>query len=138
LENIRDIRAQSDARFYREQFQLPAEWEQRWLTLSYIVDSKHKILHLIAETADALRELDETLRQLHAVRKSLMSGLGESALRQAVWERQYWTASDQEKDEKLVFEEVEGLCKRLGMAHNREDLLRIFKVCIPSSQTFSF
>lgn len=128
METIKDIRARSDARFYREQFQLSKEYEDRWLTLSYIVDGDYKILHLITDTPETLREFETILRQLHSVRHSLMSGLGDPVLRQALWERQYWTSSDQEKDEKLVFEEVAGLCKRLNIASSSEDILRIFKV----------
>lgn len=70
---------------------------------------------------------DITLRKLHAIRQELMSGLGNIEMRQAVWERQYWKGADEESDQKLSFEEVEKLCKRLNINSSTENLLRLFK-----------
>ena len=73
---------------------------------------------------------DQTLRRLHAVRQELMQGLGNGEIRQALWEKQYWKGADEERDQKLTFDEVEKLCRRLNINSNHEDLLRLFKVMI--------
>ena len=71
---------------------------------------------------------DLTLRKLYAVRQALMTGLGNVDLREAVWEKQYWKGTDEEEDQRLYFEDVETLCKRLNINPSREDLLRRFQV----------
>lgn len=78
---------------------------------------------------------DQTLRRLHAVRQELMQGLGNGEIRQALWEKQYWKGADEERDQKLTFDEVEKLCRRLNINSNHEDLLRLFKVRILSRLT---
>jgi hypothetical protein len=71
---------------------------------------------------------DATLRKLHAVRQGLMRGLGNGQLRQAVWERQYWKGADVEGDQKLDFDNVERLCKRLNVNSPTQELRRLFEV----------
>ncbi|KAG5640769.1 hypothetical protein DXG03_007249 [Asterophora parasitica] len=70
---------------------------------------------------------DKTLRGLHAIRQELMSGLGNIEMRQAIWEKHYWRGAGEEKDQKLAFEEVEKLCRRLNINSSSEALLRLFK-----------
>lgn len=74
-----------------------------------------------------------------------MSGLGNGDLREAVWERQVWrgaegmgeggtwgggTVGGGEADQRLRFEDVEMLCKRLNINPSKDDLLRRFQVRI--------
>lgn len=66
----------------------------------------------------------KTLRELHAIRQELMRGLGNGEMRQALWEKHYWTGAD----DKLTFEQVEKLCRRLNIHSNHEDLFSLFKV----------
>ncbi|KAG6836608.1 hypothetical protein H0H93_006158 [Arthromyces matolae] len=127
IENIKELRSGSDARYYREQFQLAAEYEDRWLTIVYIIDGTYKTLHLIAASRDVFRMWDTTLRRLHAIRKELMSGLGNLEMRQAIWEKHYWKDADQEQDQKLVFDEVEKLCRRLNINSSPGELQRLFR-----------
>ena len=72
---------------------------------------------------------DRTLRDLYNIRKELMRGLGNGEMRQAIWEKQYWKAADEEPDHKLSFSEIESLCRKLNINSNRDDLLRLFKAC---------
>ena len=58
-----------------------------------------------------------------------MRGLGNVEMRQALWEKQYWKGANEEEDQKLTFEEVERLCRRLNINSDSADLLRLFKVC---------
>ncbi len=73
-----------------------------------------------------------TLRKLHAIRQELMKGLGNVEMRQAMWEKHYWKNADEESDQKLVFDEVSKLCRRLNINTGVEDLYRLFKVRILS------
>lgn len=128
IEAIKEIRSGSDARYYRQQFQLAPECEERWLTIIYILDGNYKTLHVVVPTKDVFHMWNYTLRRLHAVRQELMSGLGYVEMRQAMWDKHYWNGADEERDQKLVFEEVEKLCKRLQINSSQDDLYRLFKV----------
>ncbi|KAI0672187.1 1-phosphatidylinositol-4,5-bisphosphate phosphodiesterase 1 [Trametes maxima] len=127
IENIKELREGADARYYREQFQLAQEYEDKWLTIVYVLDGGYKTLHLIAATRDIFQMWDITLRRLYAIRQQLMSGLGSADMRQAVWEKQFWKGADEEQDQRLDFDDVERLCRRLNINPSREDLLRRFK-----------
>ncbi|KAL5478488.1 hypothetical protein ACEPAI_2672 [Sanghuangporus weigelae] len=127
IENIKEIRSGADARYYREQFQLSQEYEARWLTLVYIADGRYKTLHAVAPSPDVYHLWDRTLRALHTVRQELMSGLGHIETRQTVWEKRYWRGADEQRDDRLVFEEVEKMCRRLNLNFSREDLMRRFE-----------
>ena len=94
----------------------------------YILEGTYKTLHLIAETHDVFAMWDATLRKLVAVRHGLMSGLGNTKIRRAVWERQYWKSADREGNHKLDFSEVEILCKRLNACLDAKELRRLFHV----------
>ena len=130
IETIKEIRTGADARYYREQFQLTASYEDRWLTIIYVLEGSYKTLHLIAATRDVFQMWETTVRRLHEIRQQLMSGLGHGVLRQAIWERQFWKGADEENDQKLDFDDVERMCKRLNIVPSRDDLLRRFKVRI--------
>lgn len=69
---------------------------------------------------------DTTLREMYAVRQDLMSGLGHVEKRQAVWERRYWKGADKQQDDRLNFEEVVKMCKRLNINFSQENLMHRF------------
>lgn len=127
IENIKELRFGSDARYYRQQFQLAREYEDRWITIIYILDGQYKTLHLIASSKDSFQLWDITLRKLHAIRQELMIGLGNEEMRHAVWVRQCWKSTEHQNDQKLSFDEVERLCKRLNINSSQDDLKRLFK-----------
>lgn len=133
IECIKEIRTGADARYYRQQFQLSHEHEDRWLTITYICDGNYKTLHIVAATRDVFAMWDHTLRRLYEIRKELMSGLGNGEVREAVWARQYWAGADGaegsgSKDDKLDFEEVVKMCRRLNISSSGEELMRLFRV----------
>lgn len=93
-----------------------------------------------------------------------MSGLGNGDLREAVWERQVWRGAEgmgeggtwgggggqggggggggqggngEGGDQRLRFEDVEMLCKRLNINPSKDDLLRRFQVSFSLSLSFS-
>lgn len=137
IENIKEIRSGEDARYYRQQFQLSQDYQDRWLTIIYLLDGSYKTLHLIPATKDVFRMWDKTLRELHAIRQELMRGLGNGEMRQALWEKHYWTGADEERDHKLTFAEVEKLCRRLNISSSHEDLLNLFKVRVSLSSNLA-
>ena len=68
------------------------------------------------------------LRELYVIRQALMTGLGHPEARLAIWEKQCWKRADERQGQKLKFQDVEKLCKRLNIHSNSEDLSRLFKV----------
>jgi hypothetical protein len=128
IENIKELRTASDARYYRELFQISQECENRWLTVIYTLDGRWKLWHVVAPSIDVFQMWDSTLRKLHAIRQALMCGLGNNYLREFVWEKQYWKAADEQADQKLYLEDVEKLCRRLNVNPSHEQLHRRFNV----------
>ncbi|KAJ7450824.1 1-phosphatidylinositol-4,5-bisphosphate phosphodiesterase 1 [Mycena latifolia] len=119
---VRELRTGPDAKNYREQFQPPNEdYEDRWLTIIYIIDSTYKTMHLLAPTKEVMDMWTTALRRLHAVETELMSGLGQGEMLEAVWERHYWNGRG------FTFEDVEKLCKRLNVSHAEDGLRRLFQ-----------
>ena len=57
-----------------------------------------------------------------------MSGLGNTELRQRVWEKQYWKEGEASGGSKLDFGEMETLCKRLNVNSSTDALMRLFQV----------
>jgi len=86
----------------------------------------YKTLHLISPDVNRHQMLDITLRKLHAIREGLKNGSGSLEMRQAIWERQYWKSSDEEKDQKLNFNDVAKMCHRLNLDPPRDELKRRF------------
>lgn len=125
------MRTASDGQYYRELFQISKECENRWLTIIYTLDGRWKIWHVIAPSVGVFQMWDSTLHKLYAVRQTLMRGLGNFDLREALWVKQYWKAADEQADQRVSFEGVEKLCKRLNVNPSRDDLYRHFRVCAP-------
>ncbi|KAG1789657.1 PLC-like phosphodiesterase [Suillus plorans] len=136
IENIKELRFSSDARYYRQQFQLAQDYEDRWITIIYILNGAYKTLHLISSTKDVFCMWHITLRKLYEIRQELMTGLGNEEIRHAIWEKQYWTASDESSDQKLRFDEVEKLCRRLNVNTSTEELKRLFEQADTKCQGF--
>ena len=112
------------------QFKLPEEYEDRWITIIYIVDGTYKTLHLVAETHDLFQKWSAALKKLYAIRQGLMTGLGNVESRQLVWERQYWKGADEGGDQVLDFDDVERLCKRLNANLTPEGMRKAFNVSL--------
>ena len=86
----------------------------------------YKTLHLLSADANAHQMLDITLRKLQSIREGLKDGSGSLEMRQAIWEKQYWKSSDEEKDQKLDFRNVEKMCHRLNLDPPLHELKRRF------------
>ncbi|KAG9019365.1 Phospholipase C [Tulasnella sp. 427] len=126
IENIREMRTGAQARNYREQFKISEEEEARWITIVYICDGAFKTLHLVAPSTQLFKMWVSTLRTLYALRRELMSGLGNLERRELVWQRHYWKGADSSGDSKLNFDEVQKMCHRLNIYPSKIDLKRQF------------
>lgn len=125
IEAVRELRTGPDTKNYRDQFQLPGQdYEDRWLTIIYIVDSTYKTMHLLAPTKDVMDMWTSALHRLHAVQTELMSGLSQGEMLEAVWERHYWNGRG------FHFEDVEKLCRRLNVNQGEAELRRLFQVIL--------
>ncbi|KAL5639937.1 hypothetical protein ACGC1H_006485 [Rhizoctonia solani] len=124
IENIKEIRTGQSARYYRQQFKISAERENRWMTIVYTSDNKYKILHTIAFSQETMRLWSTTLDSLRALRLNIMSGIVSPA---RIWERHYWRGADMSEDGKLEIEEAERLCRRLGVDPVQANLVERFK-----------
>ncbi|PPQ88911.1 hypothetical protein CVT25_009146 [Psilocybe cyanescens] len=106
LNAIKELRLGANARYYIEQFKIPTDLEERWITIIYILDGTYRTLHIVAESRDVFQMWSVALQKLYAT----------------VWERQYWKGADEEGNQVLDFDDVERLCKRLN-----EALRKLFK-----------
>ncbi|KAG8834855.1 Phospholipase C [Serendipita sp. 399] len=73
IENIKEIRVGADARYYREHFEMPTDYEQRWMTISYLADGKYKTLHLVALSMEDFSSFHDALIRLRALRFAMLS-----------------------------------------------------------------
>ncbi|CAE6456677.1 unnamed protein product [Rhizoctonia solani] len=124
IENIKEIRTGQAARYYREQFKISADREDRWMTIVYTSANKNKMLHTIAFSKDTMRLWSSTLDSLRALRQNIMSGIVSPA---RIWEKHYWSGADISTDGRLEIEEIERLCRRLGIGSGRDKVKERFK-----------
>lgn len=137
VDDIKEIRMGADARNYREEFQVHSEMEDRWATIIYAEPEqggKLKTLHIIAPTVDIFKLWTTTLEKILRYRTEMMAGLamqGEKSV-DAHW-RNYMASRDiitppqSPRSERLGFEDVERLCRRLHVNCSRQFLKDRFK-----------
>lgn len=119
---------QADSSYYRTQFKLAPDTQSRWITIIYILEGAYKTMHIIAPSVDVFEQWNESLNKLYAVRQGLMTGVYEGTIRDVVWEKQYWKSADRDGDERLEFDDVQGLCRRLRLHFSEQELRKLFKV----------
>lgn len=123
VDDIKEIRMGADARNYREEFRIDLEMEDRWATIIYAepeLGGKLKTLHIIAPTVDNFKLWTTTLEKVLRYRTEMMAGLamqGEKCVgahwRNYMASRDITTPPQSPKGERLGFEDVERLCRRL-------------------------
>ncbi|KAF3912806.1 hypothetical protein AA313_de0201234 [Arthrobotrys entomopaga] len=131
LDDVKEIRTGENARNYREGFHITSEFEDRWITVIYsehVENGRLRTLHLVAPNKELFQVWTETLEALLNYRTELMAGIatqGEKVLGNH-WKReissQVSSSSLDRKDEKLSFEEVERLCRRMQVNCSRQYL----------------
>ncbi|KAJ6256588.1 1-phosphatidylinositol 4,5-bisphosphate phosphodiesterase [Drechslerella dactyloides] len=129
LDDVKEIRTGENARNYRESFQVSSDFEDRWITVIYsehIENGRLRTLHLVAPTKELFQLWTETLEALLTYRTELMAGIatqGDKVLGNH-WKLEISSQADRTNDieERLSFEEVERLCRRLQVNCSRQYL----------------
>ncbi|KAJ7178183.1 1-phosphatidylinositol-4,5-bisphosphate phosphodiesterase 1 [Mycena filopes] len=122
IDAVRGLRTGVDTKNSRETFEfLSDEYEDRWLTITYMVDGKYKTMHLLAPTKEIMDMWTTALRRLFAAQTELLSGLSHGEMLEAVWERRYWNGRG------FTFDDVEKLCQRLNATLLEDELRRMFE-----------
>lgn len=136
IDDIHQIRLQSDARNYREEFGIPLESESRWLTLIYADQNRAKgrpvkTMHLIAPNQITFELWTSTLDDLQKYRHELMNGVAGSRLNEKTL-KGHWKCEmakvfngrdHEEYEENLDFTSVENLCHSFHI-HCSKNMLR--------------
>ena len=126
IDDIRSIRTKADARNYREEFRIPEEFENRWLTIIYIEDNRSKgrvtkMMHLIAPTEHICKIWTSTLENLYKYRHALITGLAGPGLEESSLQKQWKREMDkrsqdhslEEGEESIDHAGIEGMCRGL-------------------------
>ncbi|KDQ32544.1 hypothetical protein PLEOSDRAFT_1034074 [Pleurotus ostreatus PC15] len=96
------------------------------------------LVHTPITDVDLCQLFCDTLRKLHAVRLELMNGLGNIAVREAMWERIVWKEGDVGSSDDLRMEwmEVLALCTKLNVSMGREELMNLFKQADKANKSY--
>lgn len=136
IDDIQQIRLQSDAKNYREECSVGPEYESRWFTIIYADQNRAKgrpvkTMHLIAPTQVIFELWTSTLDDLQRYRHELMDGVAGSRLNEKTL-RGHWRcemaklfngASHRDEEENLDFTGVEKLCHSFHI-HCSKNMLR--------------
>ena len=125
IDDIQAVREGSEARDYREAFQVPADYENRWFTVIYTDPNTSKgrslkTMHLIAESEGIRRLWTESIDRVQRLRIHTMTELakgGERGLKE-LWRREIKSKYGFDTDEsraKLDFATVKSVCRRLDI-----------------------
>ena len=124
IDDIKDIRVGSDARNYRQEFGVAAEYESRFFSIIYAVPDKskgrsQKVMHLIANDEQTFDLWTSTLDAISKHRQDLMTSLSsfhDKAVR-AYWRsemsKQFQDRPHAEDDEEIDIVGAERLCRSL-------------------------
>lgn len=136
IDDIQQIRLQSDAKNYREECGVGLEYESRWFTIIYADQDRAKgrpvkTMHLIAPTQVIFELWTSTLDDLQRYRHELMDGVAGSRLNEKTL-RGHWRcemaklfggAPHRDEEENLDFTGVENLCLSFHI-HCSKNVLR--------------
>ena len=136
IDDIQQIRLQSDAKNYREACGVGLECESRWFTIIYADQDRAKgrpvkTMHLIAPTQVIFELWTSTLDDLQRYRHELMNGVAGSRLNEKTlaghWRcemaKLFNGAPHRDEEENLDFKGVENLCLSFHI-HCSKNMLR--------------
>ncbi|CAG8725302.1 28395_t:CDS:10, partial [Racocetra persica] len=115
IESIKELLIGKDIRCYREHFNLSADFEPRWFTITYVDSGRHKILHLIAPTLELFNIWVNNLKKLYLHRMDVIGGLGHLRKREFLLLEQQWKQVDKDGDSRLGFDDIANLCNNLNI-----------------------
>lgn len=133
VDDVKEIRVGADARNYREEFSITADMEALWFTIIYAEHEekgKLKALHLIAPDKESFTLWTSTLDKVLKYRTEFMSGLavqGDKFVSEH-WRIEFASKPFAEKEEKLSFDRVERLCRKLHVNCSRRFLKEKFNI----------
>ena len=136
IDDIQQIRLQSDAKNYREECGIGLEYESRWFTIIYADQDRAKgrpvkTMHLIAPTQVIFELWTSTLDDLQRYRHELIDGVAGSRLNEKTL-KGHWRcemaklfngAPHRDEEENLDFTGVENLCLSFHI-HCSKNMLR--------------
>ena len=135
IDDIQQIRLQSDAKNYREGCGVGLEYESRWFTIIYVDQTRAKgtakTMHLIAPTQVIFELWTSTLDDLQRYRHELIDGVAGSRLNEKTlsghWRcemaKLFNGAPHRDEEENLDFTGVEKLCLSFHI-HCSKNMLR--------------
>lgn len=136
IDDIQQIRLQSEARNHREEYQIPEVLEPYWFTIIYADQDRAKgrpvkTIHLIAPNQYEFELWTSTLNDLSKYRHDLMAGLAGSGQDEKIlkghWRREmskiFGGTPHGDDEESLDFGGVKSLCTSLHI-HASENLIR--------------
>ncbi|EPQ27478.1 uncharacterized protein PFL1_05016 [Pseudozyma flocculosa PF-1] len=130
LETLREVRFASSAASYRTSLNISSIHESRWITVIYQAGGIYKALHVIALSDASVERWRSSLLHLQTLRKEIMQGVGaagSSEARRNLWLKHHWRDADEKKDERLSLNEVQKLCRKLGIENSRSNLRTCFE-----------
>ncbi|CAG8519110.1 3205_t:CDS:2, partial [Cetraspora pellucida] len=105
IESIKEILFGKAIRSYREHFNLSADMEPRWFTITYVDSGKYKTLHLVALTLELFKVWVDNLEKLYLHRRDIIGGLDHLRKRQYLWLEQQWKQADKDGKSRLGFDD---------------------------------
>lgn len=136
IDDIKEIRVGADARNYREEYQISAEAESRWITIIFADPDRSKgrpvkAMHLITPDDYTLELWTATLEHISRFRIGLMTGLAASNQSETVlrahWQREMSRLFPQGlqpgETESLDLAAIESVCRSLHINCSK-DMLR--------------
>jgi hypothetical protein len=125
----------SDAEYWRNHCGFGPEYETRWLTISYLGDTRYKTLHIVAEKEEVSLFFSQVISQALTIRALVLTLFSHQLLptgntsvpsyrnladvhvsyeeRQLLWERYHWKSSD--FSGKRDFAAIERMAYRFGL-----------------------
>ncbi|KAF7297448.1 Phosphoinositide phospholipase C [Mycena indigotica] len=123
VDAIREMRTGPEAQNYRAHLLQPPleDYEERWLTVVYVVQATYKTLHLVAPSKELMDSFVQALYKLYAIRSELIDSLNDGERLEAAWERHYWNGCG------MVFDDIRRLCRRMNVGQDDATLQSLFK-----------
>lgn len=124
VDNIIEIRVDEDARNYREGYKVSSEYANQWASIMYRNDNnKLKSLHVVGLNKNDFDLFIGTLKKLVKYRQDLMSGFAMPGDR---FVNVHWFRLDKDEKERLSFDDVFKMTKKLHINCSRDFLQQKF------------
>ncbi|AMD20165.1 HCR015Cp [Eremothecium sinecaudum] len=131
VNKIKDVRTGQMAMNYREEYNIPESFANRWITIIYQeAQHKFKALHLIAPTPDDMRIFYVSLVIIFRKRRQLMESISIPSNEQFAnmhWHLNVSTKKSDENKDSLTFQDVKNLCNKFHIFYSTPYLEELFE-----------